>query len=407
MNQTPVYTTSGKPATRMPQSTRNVEVRVFGLHDTSAQLLRARVELALDVAALRGRVVEVVEPGVIQSNGIRTLPALMVGNVVLSEGIVPSVEEIAELLKHPDLKKSKLFRLRKIGVPVDMSEVSANALRYAWHIARHVGANVEVVFAMDSIFEGSLPAATGFLTGYQTTMRAELDSFIAATLREDGYDYEPPVYVPGTPDTHKKSGQDVPSIHSRVIYGAPDLALASYSDETDLMVMGTTGHGNIAKKLFGSVSLEVSKNSHAPAIFIPPDAEFRGLQNVLYASDFDSLHTLAVEQAVSFAKRFDGQIHFVHVGPGGEKGMEAQRKAFESDYGASNPDRPFIFHKMVSEDITGALQEYAFYHRIDLLVFVTHRRNFWETILHKSITNAALLSSNLPVLVIHSDNDKA
>lgn len=406
MNRTSTYRKSGKDVTGNSMQLQNIQVKVFGSHDTTAQLLRARVKLAMEAAALQGKVQEVVEPGIIQLNGIHALPALMVGGVVLSEGVVPSVEEIAELLKHQDLQKSKLFRLRRISVPVDMSDVSANALRYAWHIARHIGANLEVVFAMDSIFEGSQPSATGFLAGYQTTMRTELDSFISETLHDVGFNYEPPNRIPGVPGQPDHSGAKTPAIQSKVIYGAPDLALEEYSNEADLMVMGTTGRGTIGKKLFGSVSLEVSKNGHAPVIFVPKDAEFRGLQNVLYASDFDSLNALSVEQAVSFAKRFDGQVHFVHVGPGGEKGLETQRKVFESDYGATNPERPFIFHKMVSEDITGALYEYAFYHRIDLMVFVTHHRNFWDTILHKSITNTALLSSDLPVLIIHSDNDR-
>jgi nucleotide-binding universal stress UspA family protein len=52
------------------------------------------------------------------------------------------------------------------------------------------------------------------------------------------------------------------------------------------------------------------------------------------------------------------------------------------------------------------LYEYAFYHRIDLIVFVTHHRKFWENILHKSVTNSALLTSDLPILVIHSDDDQ-
>jgi nucleotide-binding universal stress UspA family protein len=60
---------------------------------------------------------------------------------------------------------------------------------------------------------------------------------------------------------------------------------------------------------------------------------------------------------------------------------------------------------MVSDDIVGALYEYAFYHQIDLMVFVTHHRSFWDNILHKSVTNEVLASSDIPILVIHSDDD--
>jgi hypothetical protein len=59
----------------------------------------------------------------------------------------------------------------------------------------------------------------------------------------------------------------------------------------------------------------------------------------------------------------------------------------------------------VSDDIVGALYEYAFYHRIDLLIFVTHQRAFWDNLLHKSVVNEAIASSDLPILVMHSDDD--
>ncbi|MEO0005854.1 MAG: hypothetical protein RJA20_50 [Bacteroidota bacterium] len=377
-------------------------IKLFGAHDTAAQLLRARVMLALEASSIDGKVIEVAEPAQITSNGVSSLPALMVEGVLYAEGVVPSVEQIADIIANRNLHKSKLFRLRKICVPVDISPVSANALRFAWRVAEFLGARLEVVYAMDSIFETARPSASGFLSGYQTTMKTELDTFIAESLSDLGVSYVPPEKLTGEP----LDGAVGRSVVSKVIYGAPDVALESYSREVDMLVMGTTGSGNLGKKFFGSVSAEVSKNAHCPVLFIPKEAEFRGFSNLLYASDFDSLNSLSVQQAVSFARRFDGQIHFVHAGPGGEEGLERQRKIFEAEYGSVNPDRPFIFNKMVSEDITGALYEYAFYHRTDLLVFVTHHRKFWENILHKSVTNSALLTSDLPVLVIHSDDDQ-
>lgn len=224
-------------------------IKVFGAHDTTAQLLRARVMLALEAATLEGKVVEISDPVAVESNGIHNLPALMVEGTVLSEGIVPSVEEIVDLLKNQRLYKSKLFRLRTISVPVDMSPVSANALRFAWKIASQVGANVETVFAMDSIFEGSSPSASGFLSGYQTTMKTELDVFIAESMLELGVKYAPPSKFAGMPSPPME-GQRKPTISSKVIYGAPDLALTEYSKDADLMVMGSTGRGGIGKTIW-------------------------------------------------------------------------------------------------------------------------------------------------------------
>jgi nucleotide-binding universal stress UspA family protein len=384
------------------QECGKTHIKLFGAHDTAAQLLRARVMLALEAASIDGKVIEVAEPAQITLSGVSSLPALMVEGVLYTEGVVPSVEQIADLIANRNLHKSKLFRLRRVSVPVDMSPVSANALRFGWRVAEYLGAQLEVVYVMDSIFEGSKPSASGFLSGYQATMKTELDTFITESLRQLGVTYLAPDKYAGEPADMAVSN----AVVSKVIYGAPDVALESYSRGVDLIVMGTTGSGNLGKKFFGSVSAEVSRNAHCPVLFIPKEAEFRGFSNLLYASDFDSLNGLSVQQAVSFARRFDGQIHFVHAGAGGEEGLERQRKIFEAEYGSANPDRPFIFNKMVSEDITGALYEYAFYHRIDLIVFVTHHRKFWENILHKSVTNSALLTSDLPILVIHSDDDQ-
>ncbi|MDX1912405.1 MAG: universal stress protein [Saprospiraceae bacterium] len=380
-------------------------IKIFGHHNAAERRLAERVHAALQTAGIDGKVLEISDPVALQAHGVRTLPALMVEGEIVLQGLIPSVPALVRLLKNKGLYKSKLYRLRTISVPVDMSEVSANALIYAWHLAQRLDSQLEIVYAMDSIFEGTTPSSTGFLSGYTQTMHTELDTFVTETMAMVGVQYVSPARFAGGPGQTTTNEETQPRIHSKVIYGAPDVALADYSRNTDLIVMGATGRGGIGKKLFGSVSVEVSRNAHCPVLFVPKEASYRGLSNLLYASDFDSLNTLCVQQAAAFAQRFDGQIHFVHVGPGGEKNLEEQRARFEADFGESVSNRPFVFSKMVSDDISGALYEYAFYHRIDLLVFVTHHRNFWDNLLHKSVTNEVVAGSDLPILVIHSDDD--
>lgn len=387
------------------QGCGEIHIKIFGAHDHSSRLLAERVRLVLESNALEGKVLEIADPIAMQAFGITALPALMIEGELLFQGNVPEVSEIARLMKNKDLFKSKLFHLHTLSVAVDMSEVSANALGFAWKIAQKMDANLEVVYAMDSIFEGTVPSASGFLSGYSKTMQSELDAFTSETMGALGVKHQPPSRFAGEPGELAGSKSKSPRIVSKVIYGAPDVALSEYSRHTDALVLGATGRGGLGKKLFGSVSIEVSRNAHCPVIFVSKLAEFRGFENMLYASDFDSLNPLSVQQAVSFAKRFDGQIHFVHVGPGGEQDLDTQREHFEANFKESGYNKPFIFSKMVSEDIVGALYEYAFYHRIDLMVFVTHHRTFWDNILHKSVTNEVLTSCDIPILVMHSDDD--
>lgn len=376
-------------------------IKLMGSHDTNSQLLRVQVEEALRMFPMQHKIIEISEPNAIAAAGVTDAPAMMLDGQLMVQGRVPSAEELVEMFQDRYLHRSKLHRLNAIAVAVDISAGSDSALRFAWQIAQKTGAMVEVVYVMDSIFEGQAPSGSGFLSGYKHTMQVELDTFIRETMARIGVQYEAPVAgAPGIPVS-----KNAPSIRSKVIYGFADAALEECSRQVDLLVLGTTGRGFLGKKLFGSISTEVSKRAHCPVLLVPPYAEFQGLKQVLYASNYDSLNTLRIQQAISFTDHFDGQIHFVHVGPGGEKSAAIQHESFESSYRKSHPVHPFIFAKMVSDDTLGSLYEYAFYHHIELMVFVTHQRNAWENILHHSVTRDAASSTDLPILIIHSDDD--
>lgn len=378
-------------------------IKIFGEHDAATRHLRDNLNLALSAFPINSKVLEVSEPNTIRADGISETPALMLDGDVVVEGRVPTVDEIRLIFENRFLYKSKLYRLRAITVPVDISKPSENALLFAHGLARKFGASIEVIYAMDSIFEGGLPSASGFLSGYKKTVQIELDAFIQSALAKIEVKYEPPAQTPPEP----KTGNDgiLPTIKSTVLYGFPEEVIEEQSKKTDLIVMSTTGRGAVTRNLFGSVSTEVSHISHCPVLFVPAETEFNGFKDVLYASNFDSLDALRIKQSVAFVQRFGGRIHFVHAGPPGEAGLDMERRLFELNYKHADPTNPFLFSKMVGDDVVEQLNEYAFRNGIDLMVFVTHHRSFWETLMHKSITRKALLGAGLPMLIMHSDSD--
>lgn len=376
-------------------------IQILGAGDDKMRALKHNLGMALTQFPLTGEVEEVSEYNKITSTGVKSMPALVIDGEILSEGFVPSVDEIKRLLRNRELVKSKLYRLHRILVPVDLSPASENALRYACQLAHVFGSGIEVVYAMDSIFEGNEPSPTGFLSGYKKAMQEEVDHFVQSVLQK-GNDYCPPLDL----SRHSPNvDPDKPALRSRIVFGFPEDVLSELSIKADLLVMGTTGRGNLTRKLFGSVSIAVSNRAQCPVLLIPPQAQFKGFKSILYASNFESLDALAIKQTVTFARRFKGQMHFVHVGPPDEQGVDMERKLFEINYIYADPEMPFIFQKIVGEDVIDTLHEYAFSQRIDLFIFVTHQRSFWESILHRSMSKEMLLHTSAPVLVIHAEND--
>ena len=290
--------------------------------------------------------------------------------------------------------------LKRILLPVDMSDASRLSFHFAWDMAVKTGASMDVLYVMDSIFDGKHPSSTGFLSGYQDTLKKELDEFVQAQITE--------IAEAAVPDEDSLLQKTTPSptINTLVSYGFPEQAIAAEAEHYDLVVMGTAGRNSaIGERLFGSVSTEVAKNALVPVLFIPPDASFSGFRNILYASNTDSLSGKCIKKAVRFAQWFESQLHFVHVGRAGEPDVEEQYRLFKGNFLSAEADQHFIFERMIEDESTiNALYDYAFNHRIDALVFVTHHRSFWESLFHKSTTSKALQSTGLPILVLHQED---
>jgi len=379
-------------------------IQIYGAGDAKMRELRKNLSLALAQFPVQGNVEEVSEYNQILAKGIAHPPALVLDGSIVSEGVVPSVDEIKEILRNRNLLRSKLYRLQRIMVAVDLSPASENALLFACRLANMFNANMEVVYVMDSIFEGARPSPSGFLSSYRKTMQDEVDAFVKKATQANNIEC---IQETEHREPDPEPGKGVPRLRTHIAFGFPEEVLSQLSVKADLLVMGTTGRGNLTRKLFGSVSIAVSKNAHCPVLLVPPQTLAPKFDNILYASNFESLDPLTVKQTVAFARHFNGQLHFVHAGQAGESGEELEKKLFEVNYVYSDPARPFIFSKVVGEDVVGSLHEYAYDHRIDLFVFVTHRRSFWEELLHHSISKEMLLHTSSPVLIIHADADGA
>ena len=58
------------------------------------------------------------------------------------------------------------------------------------------------------------------------------------------------------------------------------------SNHIDMVIMGITGSSKIKQVFMGTNTLNVIRHINTPVMIIPPKAEFKGLKNVLFTSDF-------------------------------------------------------------------------------------------------------------------------
>jgi nucleotide-binding universal stress UspA family protein len=268
--------------------------------------------------------------------------------------------------------------MRKILIPTDFSFSSKNAFHYALQLYGNTVSSFDIVHIYHTSFDPSQPTVLDFSLGIDKIKKENIDRFI-----ED------------VPETIMKDLKNEPRIKGKVVMGFAAEQLISLSKSYDVIIMGTTGSHKLADKIFGTISLEVSRKAHCPVFLIPDNSKFISFSNIVYACDFEGVSTPILEKIVTFAQRFDAQVHFIHVSQEDtpvDLGASIQQMSFPITYSTKT---------IKADSVSEGLNTYVENHNVELLIMATKRRNFWKQIMQRSITKKMAINSQVPLLVYH------
>jgi universal stress protein E len=192
-----------------------------------------------------------------------------------------------------------MIALRSLLCPVDFSEQSGHALRWAKALARRTGGRLTVLSAVDPLLAEAAKLRFGLDLVHAETELA-LRQFAAETWSEE------------TPDATNVN------FDVRVGNPADAILAAAAKERADLIVMGTQGLGGLRKWLLGSTTERVLRRTLTPVLAVPPtvsdpDAAPRTLGPVLAATDFSDTSARALRWAADLAHEMSSPLLLVHV----------------------------------------------------------------------------------------------
>src|SRR5205085_12282537 len=92
------------------------------------------------------------------------------------------------------------------------------------------------------------------------------------------------------------------------------LERAARHRKADLVVMGITGRSALAQVFFGSNTLKMVGRKVCPVMIVPEKAAFAPIRNVMLTSDFkNTLNTTPSAPIKDFLSRFSPQLHIINV----------------------------------------------------------------------------------------------
>ena len=196
-----------------------------------------------------------------------------------------------------------MLSLPRIIAPVDFSERSPGAARYAGRLACHFHSELALLHVLDlSAYEVSAYEFTGpVVAALPVERRSGAESLLAN-------------FLPG-----EFRNMNVRRI---VLSGDPasEIVEFAHSERASLIVIPTHGYGPFRRFILGSVAAKILHDADCPVftgIHIPdaPPDDVRSFRKILCAVDFCPQSEKALKWASEFADEFQAQLTVAHVTP--------------------------------------------------------------------------------------------
>jgi len=187
------------------------------------------------------------------------------------------------------------MKLNHIVCPIDFSETSLKALRFAAELARSGGSQLHLVHAYDkpyySVASGAGTISYAVDSEAVEKLRSEINAEFDRIAASD--------FLQGL-TVYKKLIAD---IQPWKFYEEMD------SDKMDLIVLGTRGAtGILHGGLIGTNSERVIRFAPVPVVSVPTNYEQKAVRRILFATDFSDDISPVLAQVVAFAKLMGAEI---------------------------------------------------------------------------------------------------
>ena len=290
--------------------------------------------------------------------------------------------------------------IKRILVPVDYSECSTFACRYAIKISCKLGAEIKLFHTYYSPAFDLIELAGAVQT--QSQLREEVTGNLEQSEKATAENF-----LQGLKAYTVDCGLPPIPISYEIIPGIPEDEIIRYSEgyQPDLVIMGTHGKGTGMGSIIGSVTAAVINRITFPLMAIPEKYTFIGeknIKNVLYVTDFDESDFLTLKRLIDFTTPLDLDIHCVHIGENPNSWdkvkMEGLMAYFRNAYGKTQVTYSFINQKNLLEDLDKLIREKS----INILSLTAHRQNIINKLFKPNITRKLFYHSGIPLLVFQT-----
>ena len=271
--------------------------------------------------------------------------------------------------------------MKNILVPIDFSEASHNAAKYAVSVARPFDARVTLINVIppaviidDSVLAFVMTTQAEIVKTHKELMKKEMEVL---------------------------SEKDWIKIKGLVEEGSPDDTIQEIAKSmgADIIVMGMKGKGQ-SNSVFGSTTTTVIRKSVLPVFVIPKKAEYKPIDSITFASDFDAeieidRYTLLLE----LSEKFNSQIYILNVQKK-DSSLNQYKVIGKMKTSLAFSKLNHQFHTINERNVEEGINKFIVKNPTNILAMVAHRHNLFERMFGTIHTYAMSYQTKIPLLVL-------
>ena len=273
-------------------------------------------------------------------------------------------------------------------VPIDFSETSKNAARYAAHISTLVpNAHLILYNVFDALEYGSDSSPLG-TDGEEDASRKAIVELALESVKSDI--------------------SAITSARISIVAEEGDRFLDKLEayvrwNNIQLIIMGLTGNTRLVQVFMGSNALNIVKRAIAPVIIVPEHTHSQSAQNVMLLTDFKDIeHTIPIDSVKAILDLFKPRLHIVNVDHEHyvqvTEEYKTERAKLETKLDAYKPD--FYFIRLF--DFVEAINQFVADNHIDLILTFPRKHSFLSNVFKTTNTTKLAYHSHVPIVAINA-----
>ncbi len=260
--------------------------------------------------------------------------------------------------------------MHRIIIPVDFSETSLNATRFA-----------------AGMLKGIKDAQAILYNNYETKGDKDISAIYLETLKKE-------LIEKGVKkvQVEQEMGGDL----------IKNISALAHTIRATLIVMGISEKTAFRQAVFGSNVLKLIDHNLYPVLIIPPDAKFKSFENVAFLTDYKNVkETTPTALLQSVLEMFNPKLHIVNISAAHHvsisRHFQEGKEEFQKMFAAFKTD----FYFITRHDFFNALDDFAKDFSIDILIAIPRHHASSASIFKTTHTKKLAFHSHVPILAAH------